>query len=74
MVATALGVGILLDATLVRMLLVPALVALFGKYNWWLPAWLARPLMVEPSPLRPEPLQGTPEDEGEGERRPVRVG
>ncbi|GLY13375.1 MMPL family transporter [Kineosporia rhizophila] len=73
-VATALGVGILLDATLVRMLLVPALVSLFGKYNWWLPAWLARPLLVEPSPLRPEPVRSTPEDEGEGERRPVRVG
>ena len=49
--ATALGVGILLDATIVRALLVPALVSLLGKYNWWLPAWLARPLRVEPSPL-----------------------
>ena len=52
--ATALGVGILLDATVVRALLVPALVSLFGRYNWWLPAWLARPLRVEPSPLRPD--------------------
>jgi putative drug exporter of the RND superfamily len=50
--ATALGVGILLDATVVRALLVPALVSLFGKYNWWLPAGLARILRVEPSPLR----------------------
>ncbi|GAB3244850.1 MMPL family transporter [Kineosporia babensis] len=68
--ATALGVGILLDATVVRMLLVPALVSLFGRYNWWLPAGLARILMVEPSPLRPEKLQGTTEDD----RRPARVG
>ena len=52
--ATALGVGILLDATVVRALLVPALVSLFGPYNWWLPAWLARPLRVAPSPLRAE--------------------
>jgi RND superfamily putative drug exporter len=37
--ATALGAGILLDATVVRALLVPALVAVFGKWNWWLPAW-----------------------------------
>ena len=46
--ATALGFGILLDATLVRALLVPALVSLFGRWNWWLPAWAARPLRVEP--------------------------
>jgi RND superfamily putative drug exporter len=50
--ATALGVGILLDATVVRALLVPAMVSLFGKYNWWLPASVARLLRVEPSPLR----------------------
>jgi RND superfamily putative drug exporter len=53
--ATALGVGILLDATIVRALLVPALVSLLGKWNWWLPPWLARPLRVEPSPLVEEP-------------------
>jgi putative drug exporter of the RND superfamily len=48
---TALGVGILIDATIVRALLVPALVSLFGPYNWWLPGWMARILRVEPSPL-----------------------
>ena len=36
-----LGIGIaavvLLDATIVRMLLVPALMKCFGKWNWWLP-------------------------------------
>ncbi|HSS68347.1 MAG TPA: MMPL family transporter [Nocardioidaceae bacterium] len=48
---TALGVGILIDATIVRALLVPALVSLFGAYNWWLPEWMARVLRVEPSPL-----------------------
>ena len=50
---TALGVGILIDATIVRALLVPALVSVFGRWNWWLPAWLARVLFVEPSPLQP---------------------
>jgi RND superfamily putative drug exporter len=54
MIGTALGVGILIDATLVRALLVPALVSLLGKWNWWLPAGLARLLRVEPSPLRDE--------------------
>ena len=47
--ATGLGVGILLDATIVRALLVPALVSLFGKWNWWLPAPFARALGVRPS-------------------------
>jgi len=38
--ATGLGAGILLDATIVRALLVPALVSLFGRANWWFPARL----------------------------------
>ncbi|MGH3990338.1 MAG: MMPL family transporter, partial [Pseudonocardiaceae bacterium] len=52
--ATALGIGILLDATIVRALLVPALVSLFGRWNWWLPSWAARPLRVEPHAAIPE--------------------
>jgi RND superfamily putative drug exporter len=50
---TALGVGILIDATIVRALLVPALVSLFGRWNWWLPSWLGTALRVEPSPVAP---------------------
>jgi putative drug exporter of the RND superfamily len=49
--ATGLGAGILVDATLIRCLLVPALVSLLGDYNWWLPGWAARLLHVDPSPL-----------------------
>jgi RND superfamily putative drug exporter len=49
--ATGLGAGILVDATLIRCLLVPAFVSLFGAYNWWLPGWAARLLHVKPSPL-----------------------
>jgi putative drug exporter of the RND superfamily len=51
--ATALGVGILIDATVVRALLVPALVSVLGRWNWWLPALPAKLLRVEPSPLPP---------------------
>src|SRR3954451_16552847 len=47
--ATGLAAGILLDATVIRALLVPALVSLFGRWNWWLPAWPARLLRVRPS-------------------------
>ncbi len=44
MLGLGLAVAILLDATLVRMVLVPATMALLGKANWWLPAWLDRAL------------------------------
>jgi RND superfamily putative drug exporter len=49
MVATALAVGILLDATVIRGLIVPAVIALMGRWNWWLPTWPARMLRVQPS-------------------------
>ena len=39
-----LAVAVLLDATLVRMLLVPATMALLGRGNWWIPQWLDRAL------------------------------
>ena len=48
-----LAVAILLDVTLVRMVLVPSLMALLGRYNWWLPAGVARVFRVAPSPLHP---------------------
>jgi len=56
MIATGLGAGILIDALVVRTLLVPALVALMGRWNWWLPDGLARLLRVAPAhvPVPPE--------------------
>ncbi len=57
--ATGLGAGILIDAAVVRALVVPALVALFGRWNWWLPRPLARllrvPASVETSPPETSP-------------------
>jgi len=47
--ATGLGIGILLDATIVRSLLVPSLVSLFGQYNWYLPDWTAKLLRIKES-------------------------
>jgi RND superfamily putative drug exporter len=49
MFATGLGAGILLDATVIRALIVPAVISLMGRWNWWLPRWPARVLRVEPS-------------------------
>jgi RND superfamily putative drug exporter len=57
--ATGLGIGILLDATIVRSVLVPSLVSLFGSWNWYLPGGVARLLRVAPShphAERDEPL------------------
>ena len=48
--ATGLAAGILLDATVIRGLLVPAVVSLFGRWNWVLPPSAARILRVAPSP------------------------
>ncbi len=46
-----LAVAIFVDATIVRSLLVPSLMAIFGRWNWWLPPRLARVVRVAPSPL-----------------------
>ena len=54
--ASALGFGILLDATVVRSLLVPALVSMFGRWNWYLPDWTAKLLRVQPSHAHAEPV------------------
>ena len=63
--ASGIALGIIIDATLIRGLLVPAVVAMMGKWNWWLPAGAARLLRVEPSPLRDEaPGGGGPTDDG----------
>jgi RND superfamily putative drug exporter len=44
--AIGLAAGIIFDATVVRALLVPALMRLLGDANWWLPAWAHRPLLI----------------------------
>jgi putative drug exporter of the RND superfamily len=52
-----LAVAIFVDATIVRALLVPSLMAVFGRWNWWLPYPVARVAHVEPSPLAREPAR-----------------
>lgn len=53
-----LGVAVFVDATIVRSLLVPSMMAILGRWNWWLPAGVARVMRVEPSPLVPPPAGG----------------
>jgi RND superfamily putative drug exporter len=59
-----LAAAILIDVTIVRALLVPSAMKLFGRWNWWMPEGLARIIRVEPSPLdqhrraRPLPAGG----------------
>jgi RND superfamily putative drug exporter len=47
-----LAVAIFVDATIVRVLLVPSLMAVFGRWNWWLPSGIARLVRVAPSSLQ----------------------
>ncbi len=55
-----LAVAVLVDATLVRMVLVPSVMQVLGRANWWMPAWLDRvvPTLgveVEVAPPKPVP-------------------
>ncbi|MCU1686790.1 MAG: MmpL protein [Amycolatopsis sp.] len=60
--ASGMAAGVLLDAVVVRMLLLPAMVSLFGKANWWMPEWAARLLRLPtdaPKPAEPERIAVT---------------
>ncbi len=54
-----LALAVLIDVTVVRAVLVPSLMAVLGRYNWWLPARIARLARVEPSPLSKAPQAPT---------------
>ena len=57
MLAVGLSVSVLVDATIVRLILVPASMTLFGRANWWLPAWLDRVLPhIDAEGTQPPPL------------------
>ncbi|MEO3785804.1 MMPL family transporter [Actinocorallia sp. B10E7] len=57
MFGVGLAAGVVVDALLVRGLLVPSTMALLGRANWWTPAWLAR---------LPDPLAGHVPPGGQG--------
>jgi len=61
-VGLGLAVAVLIDATVVRLVLVPAVMEMLGKANWWLPRWLARVMPAPPQlsgPQATEPLLKT---------------
>jgi putative drug exporter of the RND superfamily len=63
MLALGLGVSVIVDATLIRLLVVPATMFLLGKANWWTPRWLTRlPNLLEPvdPPVQSSAVQGAP--------------
>jgi RND superfamily putative drug exporter len=47
-----LAFGILIDATIVRSLLLPSVMVILGKWNWWLPSVVAKAAMTKASPLK----------------------
>src|SRR5205085_9799070 len=70
LMGTGLAIAVLLDATIVRMLLVPATMELLGDRNWWLPKWLDRILPTIHVEGGPEELGADDdEDEGDGPQR-----
>ncbi|MDI6100485.1 MMPL family transporter [Actinoplanes sp. NEAU-A12] len=66
-----LGVGlaaaVLLDATIIRAVLLPSVMALLGRANWWLPKWLGWLPEIAHEP----PAQAVPAGQGERELTPV---
>jgi RND superfamily putative drug exporter len=74
MFGIGLAAAVLIDATLIRMVLVPATMELLGDRNWWLPAWLDRllpRLRVEASAVTDQGADASP---GVDERQPVTTG
>ncbi|HVM58704.1 MAG TPA: MMPL family transporter [Gaiellaceae bacterium] len=60
-----LAIAVLLDATIVRCVLVPSLMTVLDRYNWWLPVRIARLARVQASPLVEEGRAGRPSSESE---------
>jgi RND superfamily putative drug exporter len=77
MMGVGLATAVALDATVVRLVLVPATMALLGKANWWLPAWLDR-VVPELDPHGSDEIEAdvtnTDDEDAVDDREPVLVG
>jgi RND superfamily putative drug exporter len=56
-----LAAGIIFDATVIRTLLVPSMMRLFGDWNWWMPAFVAKTLFVRASRPPEQPALESPD-------------
>jgi RND superfamily putative drug exporter len=70
MVGLGMAVAVFMDATVVRMVLVPATMALLGRRNWWLPAWMDRLLPTVEVEGRHEPAL-VPAPRSDDDARPL---
>lgn len=66
--ALGLGVSVLIDATVIRLVVVPASMYLFGAANWWTPRFLRRLGIGAPAPVE-TPLPTRPQPEIDGHER-----
>ncbi|MGW0210214.1 MMPL family transporter [Streptomyces sp. NPDC003233] len=76
MIGFGLAIAVFFDAFIVRMAIVPAVLALLGKRAWWLPKWLDRALPnvdVEGEGLRTEPAAAGKDADPDEERELVRA-
>ena len=82
-IGLGLAIAVLIDATLVRMVLVPATMELLGRTNWWLPRWLDRssrfaverhPASARPTERRRRPRRLAPAATATHRRRGARDG
>src|SRR4029077_17800627 len=75
--AIGIAAGIIFDATVIRALLVPALMKLLGDWNWWMPRWMEIVLRVsrrDPPPTAPTvPVAQSFADTGDDERQRTRL-
>jgi RND superfamily putative drug exporter len=76
MLGLGLATAVFLDATLVRLVLVPATMKLLGDANWWLPAWLDRLLPKWDAEGAGDnlPAHAEPDSNGQAPQVPVRAG
>lgn len=50
-IGVGLVCGVLIDATLIRGMLLPSVMVLLGRWNWWMPVWIAQIIKTTPTPL-----------------------
>ncbi len=63
-IGVGMATAVLVDATVIRLVLVPATMTLLGRWNWWCPSWLEH--LLPPPASRPAPAPASPAGFGDG--------